>query len=37
VSLAMIEPMLATSRALTDGHRWAIEPTLDGWRCSWPG
>ena len=24
--------MLATNRELTDGHRWAIEPKLDGWR-----
>ena len=33
VSIPVLEPMLATNRQLTDGHRWAIEPKLDGWRA----
>ena len=27
-----LEPMLATNRQPGDGHTWAIEPKLDGWR-----
>ena len=32
VPLPLLEPMLATNRELTEGHRWAIEPKLDGER-----
>jgi bifunctional non-homologous end joining protein LigD len=33
VPLPLLEPMLATNRQLREGHRWAIEPKLDGWRA----
>jgi bifunctional non-homologous end joining protein LigD len=33
VRVPVVEPMLATNRALTDAYAWAIEPKLDGWRA----
>jgi bifunctional non-homologous end joining protein LigD len=31
--LPIIEPMLATSSRPSEGHQWAVEPKVDGWRC----
>jgi bifunctional non-homologous end joining protein LigD len=33
VPVPLLDPMLATNRAPGDGHRWAVEPKLDGWRA----